>query len=56
MSLKNKLYTIEWRIDGELIDTFNAFNPRPIAITEGWIEYLRVNYCKEGSLTPVLVK
>lgn len=52
MSPKVKLYVIEWRIDGELVDTFNFFNPRPISVTNGWIEYLESEVCKTGVLTP----
>jgi len=52
----SKLYKIEWRINDELVNIFNATNPRPIDVTEKWIEYLRENICKEGSLTPVIVK
>lgn len=52
----NKLYKIEWRINDKLIDTFNANNPRPISMTEKWIKYLKKYICKEGSLTPIIVK
>ena len=56
MRTLNKLYKIEWRINDELVETFNAINPRPITVTEKWIDYLYEYICKEGSLTPVIVK
>lgn len=54
MRTLSKLYVIEWRIDDELVDTFNAFNPRPIDVIEKWIDFLRKTRCKEGTLTPVI--
>ena len=51
MSLLNKLYVIEWRIDNQLVETFNASNPMPIYETEQWKEYLQAEVCKTGVLT-----